>query len=73
MKIILVAGARPNFMKLESTSLNKKNITDAHCVVIVTHHSNWDYEWIVNHARCIVDTRNATQAVSGKKDHVFKL
>ncbi len=60
-------------LDLKSTSLNKKNITDAHCVVIVTHHSDWDYEWIVKHARCIVDTRNATQAVSGKKDHVFKL
>ena len=60
-------------LDLKSTSLNKKTITDAHCVIIVTHHSDWDYEWIVKHARCIVDTRNATQAVSGNKDHVFKL
>ncbi|MCE2433414.1 MAG: UDP-N-acetyl-D-glucosamine dehydrogenase, partial [Candidatus Latescibacteria bacterium] len=60
-------------LDLKSTSLRKINITDADCVVIVTHHSDWDYEWIVKHACCIVDTRNATQAVSGKKDHVFKL
>ena len=60
-------------LDLKSITLNEKNLTASHCVVIVTHHSDCDYEWIVKHARCIVDTRNATQAVSGKKDHVFKL
>ncbi len=60
-------------LDLKSIALNEKNLTESHCVVIVTHHSDCDYDWIVKHARCIVDTRNATQAVSGKKDHVFKL
>ena len=60
-------------LDLKRIILNEKNLTAFHCVVIVTHHSDCDYEWIVKHARCIVDTRNATQAVSGKKDHVFKL
>ena len=60
-------------LDLKSITLNEKNLTASHCVVIVTHHSDCDYDWIVKHARCIVDTRNATQAVSGKKDHVFKL
>ncbi len=60
-------------LDLKSITLNEKNLTASHCVVIVTHHSDCDYEWIVKHARCIVDTRNATKAVSGKKDHVFKL
>jgi len=60
-------------LDLKSIFLNDKNLINAHCVVIVTHHSDWDYEWIVKRACCIVDTRNATQTVSGKKDHVFKL
>ncbi len=30
------------------------------CVLIVTDHSDYDYEWIVQHASLVVDTRNAT-------------
>ena len=60
-------------LDLKSVSLDKENITRAHCVVIVTHHSTCDYEWVVKHARSIVDTRNATRDVSGNKDHVIKV
>ena len=30
------------------------------CVVIVTDHSAYQYDWIARHAPLIVDTRNAT-------------
>lgn len=32
-------------------------------VIIVTDHSNYDYQWIVNHSHLVVDTRNATGKV----------
>ena len=44
------------------------------CVLIVTDHSAYDCEWIVDNARLVVDTRNATAgmragaAASGKRD-----
>lgn len=60
-------------LNLNCVALNENNVKNAHCVVIATHHSDCDYEWIVRHARCIVDTRNATKAVAGNKDHVVKL
>ena len=33
------------------------------CVLIVTDHSDYDYEWIVQHASLVVDTRNATRGI----------
>ncbi len=60
-------------LNLKCVDLDENRLKNAHCVVIATHHSDCDYAWIVQHARCIVDTRNATQAVAGNKDHVVKL
>ena len=33
------------------------------CVLIVTDHSDYDYEWIAQHASLIVDTRNAMRGI----------
>ena len=35
------------------------------CVVIVTNHSAYDYDFILNHAKLVVDTRNATKGYTG--------
>ena len=60
-------------LNLTCVALDEQCLQNAQCVVIATDHSDCDYEWIVRHARCIVDTRNATKAVAGNKDHVVKL
>ena len=39
----------------------------ADCVVIVTDHSAFDYQGLVNRARLIVDTRNALKRFSSEK------
>jgi UDP-N-acetyl-D-glucosamine dehydrogenase len=33
------------------------------CVLIVTDHSDYDYQWIAQHASLVVDTRNATKNI----------
>lgn len=58
-------------LKLKGVALDEKCLKSADCLVITTHHS--DYEWIVQNAHCIVDTRNATKGVSGTEGKVFKL
>ena len=60
-------------LDLKGVDLDEKQLQKAHCVVITTNHSVYDYDWIVQHAKCVVDTRNATKNVSGKKAHVVKL
>jgi len=43
-------------------------VDDVHkydCVLIVTDHSDYDYEWIAQHASLVVDTRNAMRGIHG--------
>ena len=44
-----------------------ENLGDYDCVLIVTDHSDYDYERIVNEARLVVDTRNATKGIKSPK------
>jgi len=37
------------------------------CVVIVTDHSDYDYEWIVRESQLVVDTRNSTRGIESQK------
>jgi UDP-N-acetyl-D-glucosamine dehydrogenase len=46
---------------LDSQPLSSGLLQAADCIVIVTDHSYFDIPWIVDEARCIVDTRNMTQ------------
>lgn len=59
--------------QLSSVALTAKRIKEADCVVIVTDHSDYDYQWIVDNAQSVVDTRNATKGVSGNKGKIVKL
>ncbi|HEY2355697.1 MAG TPA: nucleotide sugar dehydrogenase [Gaiellaceae bacterium] len=43
------------------------------CVVIVTDHSDFDYDALVDEAKLIVDLRNATGAKGTAAENVFKL
>ena len=60
-------------LDLACVELNEARLKKADCVVITTNHSAYDYEWIVQHARSVVDTRNATKQVMGSKSNVVKL
>jgi UDP-N-acetyl-D-glucosamine dehydrogenase len=44
-----------------------KGVEDADCVVIVTDHGTFDYRFLVDRARLIVDTRNALKGITSEK------
>lgn len=44
-----------------------KNLGQYDCVVIVTDHSDYDFEGIVQEAQLVVDTRNATRGMDSPK------
>ena len=56
----------PSFTHLDqewrSQSLDAPTLRQQDCVVIVTDHTCFDYEKIVEHSKLIFDTRNATRA-----------
>ena len=53
------------------TSLEEKNLNTYDACVIVTDHSNIDYEKIYNHCELIIDTRNVFYDKNG--DHIKRL
>ena len=53
--------------KWESLSLNENLLSQADCVVITTAHSSYDYGRIVENAKLIIDTRNATKNLKNKE------
>jgi len=60
-----VGQGRKYALNMVSTPLEK--IPDFDCVVIVTDHSRYDYRAIVEKAKLVVDTRNATKGIESAK------
>ena len=54
-------------------ALSAAEVSSADCVVIVTDHSNVDYQWVVEKAQIIVDTRNATKNVTKDRNKIVKI
>jgi UDP-N-acetyl-D-glucosamine dehydrogenase len=53
-------------IRKRSVPLTEESLRSYDCVVIATDHSAYDYEFIVRNAVLIVDTRNATHALSAR-------
>ncbi len=50
-------------LKQDSRDLTVEFLGSRDCVLIVTDHSSYDWSWIVEHSRLVVDTRNATRGL----------
>jgi len=58
-------------LKLKSINFSLKSLEKYDCVLILTDHSEFDYEKIAENAKLIVDTRNAVK--SKKHKNVFRI
>jgi UDP-N-acetyl-D-glucosamine dehydrogenase len=58
---------------LESVALTPEALAACACVVVHTDHAGFDYEWIVQHAGLLLDTRNATRDVKAGREKVVRL
>jgi UDP-N-acetyl-D-glucosamine dehydrogenase len=52
---------------MERVELTEETVKHYDCAVIITNHSAYDYEWIVENAQLVVDTRNATKNSKNRK------
>jgi UDP-N-acetyl-D-glucosamine dehydrogenase len=57
----------PQVEGLKSVPLTRRCLRSADCVVITTAHSNYDYKQIVENAKLVIDSRNATKGIKNKK------
>ena len=56
-----------------SIELSEEVLTSMDCVVLITDHSSYNYQWLINHSNIFVDTRNVTKGVSDPNGVVIKL
>jgi UDP-N-acetyl-D-glucosamine dehydrogenase len=59
--------------RMESVPLTDELLTRSDAVVVVTDHSNVDYQRVVDRASVVVDTRNATARTHGSHARVVQL
>ena len=57
---------------MQSQDLTPDFLAAQACVLIATDHSAYDYEFIVQHAALVLDTRNATKDVSAGREKIRK-
>ena len=53
--------------------LTRRILQNSDCVVILTDHSAYNYNFIVRNAKLVVDTRNATKNVKAERAKIVKL
>jgi UDP-N-acetyl-D-glucosamine dehydrogenase len=59
-------------LRMDSTPLTAEYLAAQDCVLLATDHSAYDYSFIVEHARVVVDTRNATRSVPRGREKVVR-
>jgi UDP-N-acetyl-D-glucosamine dehydrogenase len=63
---------REHDLQMRSIELTNDAIALYDCVLIATHHAAYDWQQVADHAKLIVDTRNATRGVRGRRDHIVQ-
>ncbi len=61
-------GSMRKSVKLTAALIRKADLT-----VILTHHSGYDYQWIVDQSRAVFDARNATKDVKKNRNKIVLL
>ncbi|MDA0836059.1 MAG: nucleotide sugar dehydrogenase [Planctomycetota bacterium] len=62
----------PDFPGMISQDLTPAYLAAQDCVIVATDHSAYDYDFIVKHARMVLDTRNATKNVTDNREKIRK-
>jgi len=59
-------------LRMKSKKLTARMLKTYDVVLISTNHSDYDYHWIVENAKLVVDTRNATSGVKKGRRKIVK-
>src|SRR5262245_43294659 len=63
---------RYDFSHMSSVPLTEDFVKSCDVVVITTDHTSIDYQWLVDNASLVVDTRNATRAVARGRERIVR-
>jgi UDP-N-acetyl-D-glucosamine dehydrogenase len=56
----------------KSVALSPETLKQYDCVLVATNHKAYDWQLIADHAKLVVDTRNALVNVKGRREHIVK-
>jgi UDP-N-acetyl-D-glucosamine dehydrogenase len=59
-------------LRMDSRPLTPEYLRSLDCVLIATDHSAYDWPWIVEHSRLVVDTRNATGSIRSEPGRIVR-
>lgn len=62
---------RHHDLDMSSVELTPQSLGAYDCVLVATSHSAYDWQMISDHAKLVVDTRNALSHVTGRHDHII--
>ena len=57
--------------QMESTPISPAVLGEMDAVIVVTDHSDYDFEEIVRYSNVVIDTRNATKDVKEQREKIF--
>jgi UDP-N-acetyl-D-glucosamine dehydrogenase len=56
----------------QSVPLAAEAVAAYDCVIVSTHHSAYNWQWVADHAKLVVDARGAMRGVTGRRDHIVQ-
>jgi UDP-N-acetyl-D-glucosamine dehydrogenase len=59
-------------LEMTNSPLTAAYLADQDCVLIATDHTAFDYEFIVAHAKVVIDSRNATKKVTTGREKIVR-
>lgn len=62
----------PDVPPMQSVMLSARTLEEYDCVVIATDHAAFEWQFVSDHSKLIIDTRNAMVNVSGPRKHIVK-
>jgi len=69
----LAPSGQADGMVLDSVILDAAALRSADCVVVITDHRSYDWDWVARNSRLLVDTRNVTAHLGECSARIVKL
>ncbi len=65
-----VPNFKEHYVEMEGRELTESLLAEQDLVIILTDHSNIDYQWVLDRSKAVLDTRNATRGLERGKEKV---
>ncbi|MEX2214944.1 MAG: nucleotide sugar dehydrogenase [Phycisphaeraceae bacterium] len=61
---------RRHDLKMDSVALTPETLAAYDAVIVITHHSSYDWQFVADHAKLVIDTRGVMRTITGRREHI---